>query len=65
MPQPYSLDLRERVVRLCRGRSFAPRRCGEFQVSVSFVVNLVKAVRSRGSFEAGNHHGNGTPDFHL
>src|SRR5258708_29273740 len=50
MPKPYSLDLRERVVRYVdEGRS---RRAAaaHFRVSVSFVVNLMKAVRTRGSF---------------
>src|SRR6476469_1869698 len=49
MPKPYSLDLRERVVRYVgEGRS---RRAAaaHFRVSVSFVVNLVKAFRVRGS----------------
>jgi len=44
MPRPYSLDLRERVVRFVEeGHS---RRA---KVSVSFVVNLVAAFRRRGS----------------
>jgi transposase len=49
MPMPYSLDLRERVARFVEeGHS---RRAGaaRFNVSVSFVVNLVKAFRTRGS----------------
>src|SRR5271165_1802791 len=50
MPKAYSLDLRERVVAFVEeGRS---RRAAatHFKVSVSFVVNLMKAVRTRGSF---------------
>jgi len=38
--------------RLCRGRWFAPRRRAHFKVSVSFAVNLAKAVHTRGSFES-------------
>jgi len=49
MPNPYSLDLRERVVRFVdEGRS-RHAAAAHFRVSVSFVVNLVKAFRVRGS----------------
>ena len=48
MPQAYSLDLRKRVVRfvgLGRSRRAA---AAHFDVSVSFVVNLMKAYHERG-----------------
>jgi transposase len=49
MPKPYSLDLRERIVRFVdEGRS-RHAAAAHFRVSVSFVVNLVKAFRVRGS----------------
>ena len=49
MPKPYSLDLRERIVRFVdEGRS-RHAAAAHFRVSVSFVVNLVKAFRMRGS----------------
>jgi hypothetical protein len=50
MPKPYSLDLRERVVGFLENDHSRPA-AAHFRVSVSFVVSLVKAVRTRGSFE--------------
>ena len=50
MPKPYSLDLRERVVRFVEN-GHSRRAAAPFRVSVSSVVNLTKAVRTRGSFE--------------
>ena len=52
MPKPYSLDLRERVVRFVEDGHSRRAAAAHFNVSVSFVVNLMKAVRTRGSFEA-------------
>jgi transposase len=51
MPKPYSLDLRERVVGLVEEGHSRRAAAAHFKVSVSFVVNLVKAVRTRGSLE--------------
>jgi transposase len=51
MPKAYSLDLRERVVGFVEDGHSRRAAAAHFQVSVSFVVNLVKAVRTRGSFE--------------
>ncbi len=51
MPRPYSLDLRERVVRFVEDGHSRRAAAAHFQVSVSFVVNLMKAVRTRGSLE--------------
>src|ERR1700675_3407377 len=49
MPKPYSLDLRERVVRYVDEGHSRHAAAAHFRVSVSFVVNLVKAFRVRGS----------------
>ena len=49
MPKPYSLDLRERVVRFVDEGHSRHAAAAHFRVSVSFVVNLVKAFRVRGS----------------
>jgi transposase len=50
MPKPYSLDLRERVVGFVEEGRSRRAAAAHFKVSVSFVVNLMKAVRTRGSF---------------
>src|SRR5271167_1064607 len=52
MPKPYSLDLRERVVGFVEAGHSRRAAAAHFRVSVSFVVNLMKAVRTLGSFEA-------------
>jgi transposase len=52
MPKAYSLDLRERVVGFVENGHSRRAAAAHFKVSVSFVVNLMKAVRTRGSFEA-------------
>ena len=49
MPKPYSLDLRERVVCFVDEGHSRHAAAAHFRVSVSFVVNLVKAFRVRGS----------------
>src|SRR5580693_7256053 len=48
MPKPYSLDLRERVVRYVDEGHSRRAAAAHLRVSVSFVVNLVKAFRVRG-----------------
>ena len=50
MPKPYSLDLRERVVGFVEDGQSRRAAAAHFKVPVSFVVNLMKAVRMRGSF---------------
>jgi transposase len=50
MPKPYSLDLRERVVGFVEDGQSRRAAAARFRVSVSFVVNLMKAVRTGGSF---------------
>jgi transposase len=49
MPKPYSLDLRERVVRFVDEGHSRHAAAAHFRVSVSFVVNLVNAFRVRGT----------------
>ena len=49
MPKPYSLDLRERVFGYADEGHSCRTAAAHFGVSVSFVVNLVKAFRMRGS----------------
>jgi transposase len=49
MPKPYSLDLRERVVGFVEDGQSRRAAAASFRVSVSFVVNLINAVRMRGS----------------
>src|SRR3984957_15325120 len=49
MPKPYSLDLRERVFRFVDEGHSRHAAAAHFRVSVSFVVNLVKAFRVRES----------------
>jgi transposase len=48
MPKAYSLDLRERVVRFVEGGRSRHAAAAHFQVSVSFVVNLMKAYMTSG-----------------
>jgi transposase len=48
MPKAYSLDLRERVVRFVEGGCSRHAAAAHFQVSVSFVVNLMKAYMTSG-----------------
>src|SRR6202789_852193 len=50
MPKAYSLDLRERVVGFVEDGQSRRAAAARFRVSVSLVVNLMKAVRTRGSF---------------
>ena len=45
MPKPYSLDLRERVVRFVEAGHSRHAAAAHFSVSVSFVVKLMKAFR--------------------
>ena len=51
MPNAYSLDLRERVVGFVEEGHSRRAAAAHFKVSVSLVVNLVEAVRTRGSLE--------------
>ncbi len=48
MPKPYSLDLRERVVRFVESGRSRHAAAAHFRVSVSFVVNLTKAYFASG-----------------
>ena len=49
MPKPYSQDLRARVVRHVEAGHSRRAAAAHFGVSVSFVVNLMRAYRLRGS----------------
>jgi transposase len=49
MPKPYSRDLRERVVGFVEAGHSRRAAAAHFAVSVSFVVNLMTAYRTRGS----------------
>jgi transposase len=51
MAKPYSLDLRERVVRFVEEGHSRRAAAAHFKVSVSFVVNLVKAFGATASLE--------------
>lgn len=48
MPKAYSLDLRERVARFVEAGLSRHAAAAHFQVSVSFVVNLMKTYYSSG-----------------
>ena len=49
MPHPLSIDLRERVVGFVEAGHSRHAAAAHFRVSVSFVVNLMKAYRTTGS----------------
>jgi transposase len=51
MPRAYSLDLRERVVRFVEAGHSRHAAAAHFAVSVSFVVNLMKAYHTTGRLE--------------
>jgi len=51
MPKAYSLDLRERVVRFVEAGWSRHAAAAHFQVSVSFVVNLMRAFKTNGRLE--------------
>jgi transposase len=51
MPKPYSLDLRERVARFVSAGHSRHAAAAHFAVSVSFVVNLMKAYHTTGRLE--------------
>jgi|SRR5580693_6201802 len=61
MPRPYSLDLRERVVRFVEEGHSRRAAAAHFKVSVSFVVNLVAAFRRRGSLRPSPAAAGATP----
>lgn len=49
MARPYSVDLRERVVRVVEAGASRRATAAKFEVSVSFVVKLVQRWRRRGT----------------
>jgi len=52
MARPYSVDLRERVVRAVEGGASRRAAAAKFEVSVSFVVKLMQRWRQRGTVQA-------------
>jgi transposase len=52
MPKAYSLDLRERIAKFVGSGRSRHAAAAHFQVSVSFVVNLMKAFTTSGQLEA-------------
>lgn len=52
MTRPYSVDLRERVVTFVESGHSCHQAAAHFQVSVSFVVKLMKSYRSSGRITA-------------
>ena len=51
MPRPYSVDLRERVVRSVEGGLSCRQTAKRFHVSVSFVIKLLQRWRQRETVE--------------
>jgi transposase len=52
MARPYSVDLRERVVRAVESGASRRAAAAKFEVSISFVVKLVQRWRQRGTVQA-------------
>ncbi len=52
MTRSYSLELRERVVRFVEGGGSRHAAAAHFDVSMSFVVKLMAALRTTGSLKA-------------
>jgi transposase len=52
MARPYSVDLRERVVRAVEGGASRRAAAAKFEVSISFVVKLMQRWRQRGTVQA-------------
>ena len=51
MARPYSVDLRERVVRAVEGGASRRAAAAKFEVSISFVVKLMQRWRQRGTIQ--------------
>jgi transposase len=66
MPKAYSVDLRERVARFVEDGHSHHAAAAHFEVSVSFVVNLMKAYLTTGSLRpkasGGRRHAKLEPD---
>jgi len=52
MARPYSVDLRERVVRAVENGASRRATAAKFEVSISFVVKLMQRWRQRGTLAA-------------
>src|SRR4051812_33246376 len=62
--QPYSADLRERIVAAVERGEHSIRQIGHiFSVSLSFVVRLLQRYRTTGSLQPSPHGGGPTPKF--
>src|SRR5260370_40463228 len=61
MPRAYSLDLRERVARFVSAGHSRRAAAAHFAVSVSFVVNLMKAYHAGAGLEPKPSGGRGPP----
>jgi transposase len=57
MTRPYSVDLRERVVRTVEGGMSRRATARRFEVSVSFVIKLVQRWRRQGTVEPEQYGG--------
>jgi transposase len=55
MTRPYSVDLRERVVRSVEAGASCRATAAQFAVSVSFVVKLMQRWRQRGTVAPGQY----------
>ena len=51
MARPYSVDLRERVVRAVEAGASRRAAAAKFEVSISFVVKLMQRWRQRGTIQ--------------
>jgi len=57
MTRPYSVDLRERVVRAVEAGASCRATAATFEVSVSFVIKLMQRWRQRGSMAPDRYGG--------
>jgi hypothetical protein len=57
MARPYSVDLRERLVRAVEGGASRRAAAAQFEISISFVVKLMQRWHQRGTDPAGPDRG--------
>lgn len=63
MPQPYSMDLRERVLRACaEGQLRRSEIADRFEISEAALYNWLKRARETGSFAPKPHAGGKTSE---
>ena len=63
MTRPYSMDLRERVVRAVEGGLSRNAAAARFEVSVAFVVKLLQRWRDRGTIAPDQYGGWNKPSL--